>query len=278
MTRVVFFGTPDIAVPFLDALNTASNFDIVGVVTQPDKPVGRKQVLTPSPVKVRAEELGLNVLELKNLKSDRANSKLKTLNPQLFVVFAYGKIIPQSVLDLAPTLNVHPSLLPKYRGPSPMQSAILNGETETGISIMLLDAGMDSGPILSQEKLKLTDYETAETLEQRVCDVGPKLLLNAIQGYLDDAIKPVAQDDSQATTCHMLERADAEITLNETLQEIDRKIRAFTPWPGTYFEHDEKRVKILKARLDESGLNLLEVQPAGKKPMSIDQFINGYLS
>ncbi|MFH1142705.1 MAG: methionyl-tRNA formyltransferase, partial [Candidatus Uhrbacteria bacterium] len=158
MTSVVFFGTPDFSIPFLDALHSASNFDIVGVVTQPDKPVGRKQVLTPSPVKVRALELELPVLELKNLKSDRANSKLKTLNPaepglatpgsQLFVVVAYGKIIPASILELAPAINVHPSLLPKYRGPSPMQSAILNGDAKTGISIMLLNQGMDSGPIL----------------------------------------------------------------------------------------------------------------------------------
>jgi len=284
MKSVIFFGTPNLAVPFLDALQSASNFDIVGVVTQPDKPVGRKQILRPSPVKVRAQELGLPVLELKNLKSDRANSKLKTLNSQLFVVVAYGKIIPESILELAPAFNVHPSLLPKYRGPSPMQSAILNGDSKTGISIMLLDQGMDSGPILVQQEIELLDHETAHTLEQKVSKLGPKLLLDALDQYLAGQIKPKVQDDSKMTICSMLERNDGQITWNESLKEIDQKIRAFDPWPGTYFELEGTdrresviRVKILKARLDQSGLNLLEVQPAGKKPMTIDQFLNGYL-
>jgi len=284
MKSVIFFGTPNLAVPFLDALQSASNFDIVGVVTQPDKPVGRKQILRPSPVKVRAQELGLPVLELKNLKSDRANSKLKTLNSQLFVVVAYGKIIPESILELAPAFNVHPSLLPKYRGPSPMQSAILNGDSKTGISIMLLDQGMDSGPILAQQEIELLDHETAQTLEQKVSKLGPKLLLDALDQYLAGQIKPKVQDDSKMTICSMLERNDGQITWNESLKEIDQKIRAFDPWPGTYFELEGTdrresviRVKILKARLDQSGLNLLEVQPAGKKPMTIDQFLNGYL-
>jgi methionyl-tRNA formyltransferase len=278
MKRVVFFGTPNLALPFLDALHKASNFDLVAVVTQPDKPVGRKQVLTPTPVKVRAQELDLNVLELKNLKSKKANSKLTDLKADLFVVVAYGKIIPGSVLDLAPSINVHPSLLPKYRGPSPMQSAILNGDSLTGISIMLLDEGMDSGPVLAQEEIKLSDHETAVTLENKVCQIGPELLLNTIEGYLADQIKPAVQDNSEAIVCTMLERSDAEITLNETCEEIDRKIRAFDPWPGTYFELDSKRIKIIRARLDQSGLNILEVQPAGKKPMEISSFINGYLS
>ena len=278
MKRVVFFGTPNLALPFLDALHKASNFDLVAVVTQPDKPVGRKQVLTPTPVKVRAQELDLNVLELKNLKSKKANSKLTDLKADLFVVVAYGKIIPGSVLDLAPSINVHPSLLPKYRGPSPMQSAILNGDSLTGISIMLLDEGMDSGPVLAQEEIKLSDHETAVTLENKVCQIGPELLLNTIEGYLADQIKHAVQDNSEAIVCTMLERSDAEITLNETCEEIDRKIRAFDPWPGTYFELDSKRIKIIRARLDQSGLNILEVQPAGKKPMEISSFINGYLS
>ena len=277
MKRIVFFGTPDLALPFLDALHKASNFDLVAVVTQPDKPVGRKQVLTPSPVKVRAEGLGLPVLELKNLKSEKARYKVQGTRPDLFVVIAYGKIIPQSVLDLAPAINVHPSLLPKYRGPSPMQSAILNGESETGISIMLLDQGMDSGPVLAQQEIKLSDHETAVTLEEKVCQVGPELLLNTMDSYLAGQTKPVAQNGSEATVCTMLEKSDAEITLNETCEEMDRKIRAFDPWPGTYFEMDSRRIKIIKALLDETGLNLLEVQPAGKKRMDINSFINGYL-
>ena len=158
-----------------------------------------------------------------------------------------------------------------------MQSAILNGESETGISIMLLDQGMDSGPVLAQQEIKLSDHETAVTLEEKVCQVGPELLLNTMDSYLAGQTKPVAQNGSEATVCTMLEKSDAEITLNETCEEMDRKIRAFDPWPGTYFEMDSRRIKIIKALLDETGLNLLEVQPAGKKRMDINSFINGYL-
>ncbi|MFH1142277.1 MAG: methionyl-tRNA formyltransferase, partial [Candidatus Uhrbacteria bacterium] len=194
-----------------------------------------------------------------------------------------------------PAINVHPSLLPKYRGPSPMQSAILNGDAKTGISIMLLNQGMDSGPILAQQEIALSDQESTQTLEAKVCQLGPKLLLDTIDQFLNNKIKPIPQNEAEATVCTMLERSDAEITWNESLEEIDRKIRAFDPWPGTYFElagnnrrlsaetlvkagKSVIRIKIIKACLDKTGLNLLEVQPAGKKPMSIDQFINGYLS
>ncbi len=283
MKRVVFFGTPELAVPFLDALHAASDFEIVGVITQPDKPVGRKQELTPSPVKLRVDDLGLNLLQPKTLKHEIPTSKIKALEADLFVVVAYGKIIPKNILDLAPAINVHPSLLPKYRGPSPMPAAILNGDPITGISIMLLDEGMDSGPVLAQEEIVLEARETAKTLEQKVMELGPQLLLNTMQRYINEEVEPQPQDESQVSICSMLTRDNGEITWNESLKEIDQKIRALTPWPGTYFNwvgSDARkgviRVKIIKSRLDESGLNLLEVQPAGKKPMSIDQFLNGY--
>ncbi len=341
MTKVVFFGSPELAVPFLDALDMASDFEIVAVVTQPDKPVGRKQKLEPTPVKVRARELGLPILELKNLKSERANSKLKTLNPELFVVVAYGKIIPKEILDIAPTINAHPSMLPKYRGPSPIQSAILAGDSATGISIMILDTEMDHGPVLAQKPITIESTDTARTLEQKIIKVGAPLLVNVAREFIKGNIKPIPQDDRAATYCKILTRDDGRIDWNKAAKTIDQKIRAFDPWPGTYtFVRSDSRpvlrlvlrssaepseggslgeggkgvkgagndtrkgvsklrIKILKARTSNiniklpighlmnhkdrllvatgsSALEILELQPAGKKPMNAQEFLNGY--
>ncbi|MBU0531771.1 MAG: methionyl-tRNA formyltransferase, partial [Candidatus Uhrbacteria bacterium] len=304
MTRVVFFGTPKLAVPFLKALNEAPDFDVVAVVTQPDKPVGRKQELTPTPVKDAALELDLPVLELKTLKHEIPQGKLKDLKPDLFVVFAYGKIIPQVVLDIAPALNVHPSALPAYRGPSPLQSAILNGDKTTAVSIMLLDEEMDHGPILVQKPIALDARETVSSLEGKVINVGAPLLINVAKAYLAGDLEPQEQDHKAATICKIIEREDSRIDWTQTAEQIDQKIRAFENWPGTYSvltktDQTELRLKILEAKpsliilAEEPGtimidvgrllvatgsgaLELIEVQPEGKKKMNAAAFMQGY--
>jgi len=303
MTRVVFFGTPKLAVPFLKALHEAPDFDVVAVVTQPDKPVGRKQELTPTPVKESALELDLPVLELKTLKHEIPQGKLKDLKPDLFVVFAYGKIIPQAVLDIAPALNVHPSALPTYRGPSPLQSAVMNGDKTTAVSIMLLDEEMDHGPILVQKPITLDARETVSSLEDKVIHVGAPLLVNTATAFLAGDIEPQEQDHKAATTCKIIEREDSRIDWSQTAEETDQKIRAFENWPGTYSvilksDESEMRLKVLEAKpsliilaeapgtividvgrllvaTGSGALELLEVQPEGKKPMSAEAFMQG---
>lgn len=298
MKRVVFFGTPDFAIPFLDALHAASDFDVVGVVTQADKPVGRKKEMKPSAVKVRAEELGLPVLILKTLRHPIPQNKLLDLKADLFVVVAYGRMIPDEVLKFGPFINVHPSLLPLHRGPSPMQAAILNGDDKTGVSIMLLDGEMDHGPILAQYEIPLNGTETYTKLESEVHAIGPELLVRSLQDFVAGRIDPIKQEHSTASYCHMIERKDGRIDWNATADEIDRVHRAFEAWPGVFTELAGKRVKLLEFETTEldslepgqiklendtllvgTGSNPIQItklQPAGKKPMTASEFANGY--
>jgi len=294
-TKIIFLGTPDLAVPFLEALTNEPDFEIQAVITQPDRPVGRKQILTPSPVKELALKKGIPVhqpetLRQKELPSLPALPKPSEggspipfpLDTNIAVVVAYGIIIPQTVLNL-PRLgfvNVHPSLLPKYRGPTPIQSAIANGDKATGISIMLLDKGMDTGPLLAQEKIILAADETQVSLTEKIKQLGPALLIETIKKYVAGEIKPQPQDDSQAVICKMLSRDSGKIDWSEPAKKIEQKIRAYFPWPGTWTEFDHKgkniRVKILKAKLNNDQLEILEVQPEGGSIMSYEAFERGY--
>ena len=289
-TKIVFLGTPDLAVPFLEALINESDFEIQAVITQPDRPVGRKQILTPSPVKEFALSKKLPIFEPENLrgvKGAEGDERVKGIffplsSADIAVVVAYGIIIPQTVLDLPwlGFLNVHPSLLPKYRGPSPIQSAIANGDEETGISIMLLNKGMDTGPILAQEKIILVADETQFSLTEKIKQLGPALLVETIKKYVAGEIKPQPQDDSQAVICKMLSRDSGKIDWSESVEKIDQKIRAYFPWPGSWTEilHNGKtlRLKILKSKLQNNVLTLLEVQPEGRAPMAYEEFVKGY--
>jgi len=300
--KIIFFGTPDLSVPFLEALTNEPDFEVVAVVTQPDRPVGRKHELTASPVKKMAMVKRLTIFQPENLRTLVQSSPStpdgvvllpggglrpagllgEGVDTDLFVVVAYGLIIPQKVLDMPKLgcLNVHPSLLPKYRGPSPIQSAIANGDAETGLSIMLLDKGMDTGPVLAQEKLPLAADETQVSLIEKIKQTGPALLVETIKKYAAGEISPAAQDDSQATVTKLLTRESGKIDWSEPAEKIDQKIRAYFPWPGcwTEFLHNGKmiRVKILKAVLKNGRLEILEVQPEGGAVMLYKAFVRGY--
>ncbi|MFH1089576.1 MAG: methionyl-tRNA formyltransferase [Candidatus Uhrbacteria bacterium] len=282
--KIIFLGTPDLAVPFLEALTNEPDFEVQAVITQPDRPVGRKQILTPSPVKELALAKGITVFQPENLKKDSITPPLhdSITSADIAIVVAYGIIIPQTVLNL-PRLgfvNVHPSLLPKYRGPTPIQSAIANGDKETGVSIMLLDKGMDTGPLLTQEKIILATDETQVSLTEKIKQLGPALLIETIKKYVAGEIEPRPQDDSQAVVCKMLSRDSGKIDWSEPAERIEQKIRAYFPWPGTWteFAHNGKniRVKILEAKLNNGSLEVLEVQPEGGAVMPYEAFMRGY--
>lgn len=248
-TKIIFMGTPQFAVPFLSALIDNDDFEVVAILTQPDKPIGRKQTITPPPVKLLALKNKLTVLQPENLKNDRnAEEKLKALNADLFVVVAYGQIIPQRILDIPPlgNINVHPSLLPKYRGASPIQNAILEREKTTGVTIMLMDEKMDHGPILAQQELVLDGTETSEDLHDKTSgEFGTKLLINTISDLVAGKTTPQEQDHKKATYCKQVTKAEAQINWNDSAEVISAKIRGFYSWPIAWTTFKNKRIKIL---------------------------------
>lgn len=267
MTKIVFFGTSSFAVPALRTLASDPRFSIVEVITQPDRPVGRHAEMTPTPVKQAALELDLPVHEaLSGTPFDAA------------VVASYGKIIKQVVLDLAPHrfLNIHASLLPKYRGASPIREAIKNGDTETGVTIMEMDAGMDHGPILSVHKEPILKDDDTPALTERLAMLGAAVIGDVLAGVIDGTIKPVPQDETQATYVKLLKREDGKVDLDTmSPEQIERLIRANRPWPGTYLEKNGKRLKILEAHLDNGTLVFDTVQPEGKTAQSWAAFLRG---
>lgn len=248
--RLLFFGTPDFSVPSLQKLH-ADAWDIIGVVTQPDKPVGRKQIMTPSPVKITAKELGLAVFELESLKTEEAKKLITDLQPDVIVVVAYGNIIPPWLLSLPQfgCINIHPSLLPKYRGATPLQAPILNGDVETGVTVMLMDEELDHGPILANVQFPMTNDQTGATLSKVLSEVGAELLAKTLPGYLEGTIVAREQDHVQATFTKILTRDDGRIDWKKPAIEIERMVRAYNPWPGTWTMHGEKRLKIITARI-----------------------------
>ncbi|PIR78151.1 MAG: methionyl-tRNA formyltransferase [Candidatus Magasanikbacteria bacterium CG10_big_fil_rev_8_21_14_0_10_36_16] len=293
--KIVFFGTHSFASVILQSLINDKRFEIEKVITQPDKPVGRKQILQKSPVKILAEEHGLEIEQPENLK----NYELKTLNSELFIVAQYGLLIPESILNIPKfgTINTHTSLLPKYRGASPIQSAIFNGDTKTGVTIMLMDKGMDSGPILSQKTVKVLPDETYIELDAKMAQIASQLLLDTIPKYIDGEIKPQIQDEAEVTFCKKLDRDDGKIDWKKSTTEIYNQYRAFTPWPGVWTTWNNKRLKFLAIKptdkkieagqvqiendtiyigTAQSSLEILELQLEGKPAISSKVFINGY--
>lgn len=305
--RVIFMGTPYFAVSSLETLINSSDFKLIAVVTALDKPVGRKQELTPSPVKALAQKNNILILQPEKVKNEEFAEQIKDLRPDLIVVTAYGKIIPKYILDIPRygCVNVHASLLPKYRGPAPIQAAILEGEKTTGITIMLMDEKMDTGPIISQREIEIDSKDSLETLQDKLAVLGASLLFETLPRYINGELKPRPQDDSLATYCQMITRDDGKLFWDKTSEEIERQIRAFTPWPGAFtFYHIQpnKRLKIIKAEISnyvaenndweygkivfDSGklliktgnrwLSILELQLEGGRPISPQEFINGY--
>jgi len=313
--RVLFFGTPEFGIPSLNRLIRSEYYDIVAVVCGPDKPVGREQKITPPPVKVEAQKHKILILQPENIKDPEFFKKIEQLKPDLIITAAYRKILPKEILDIPRwgALNIHPSLLPKYRGPSPIQYAILNGDKETGISIMLMTEKMDEGPILSQKAIQIEKNETAETLHEKLSLLGSEVLMWTLERWITLKLMPEEisgffypqeQDHSKATYTKIITKEDGKIIWDNSAEEIERKTRAFNPWPSAYstiiIKDQELRLKIFKTKVikentekelgevfltknDEfavqTGNNCLiveELQPAGKNKMSAKEFLNGY--
>ena len=247
--RVVFMGTPAYVLPVLEAL-LSPGFQVVGVYTQPDRPSGRGRVSEPSPVKSFALKHGIRVFQPSSLRRSEVQAELASLSPDVIVVAAYGKILPPEVLNIPPygCVNVHPSLLPQYRGPSPVATAILEGAAHTGTTIMLLDEGMDTGPILAARQVPIDSGATAEILTPVLLGVGADLLSEVLPLWVKGEVTPQPQGDSSATVTRKLEKSDGEVNWSLSAEEIERRLRAFTPWPGLFTYWQGKLLKILSAR------------------------------
>ncbi|MCL7452505.1 MAG: methionyl-tRNA formyltransferase [Anaerolineae bacterium] len=299
MARVIFMGTPEFAVPTLQALD--NHHQVVGVVTQPDRPAGRGRKLTASPVKELALSRGLEVYQPRKLIDPAAAQRLADWQPEVIVVAAFGQLLPPSVLELPPhgCLNIHGSLLPRYRGAAPISAAILAGDETTGVTLMLMDEGMDTGPILAQAEQAIGPSDTTASLTQELAGLGAQLLTSTLPAWLAGRITPQPQDDSQATYCRMLRKEDGRLDWTRSARHLDRQVRACDPWPGAYTRWQGQRLKVLRVypRPDWSGpgspgqvleldpgvgvvtgqgaLELLEVQLAGRKPTDIEPFSHG---
>ncbi|MBU1032373.1 MAG: methionyl-tRNA formyltransferase [Patescibacteria group bacterium] len=297
MFKIIFLGTPDFAVPSLQALINDERFEVVSVITQPDKPVGRHSELVSPPVKICAEKHGIPVHQPEKLKSDTG---YRIPEADCFVVVAFGKILPQWFLDIPKhgVVNVHGSVLPRWRGASPIQAAIAAGDKKTGVTIMKMDALLDHGPILATKEIEIQDHDTGGTLRDKLSELGADTLPNALADFLNGRIEPVEQNHDLATTCKTLKRKEGKIDWNKSAEEIERLVRAYDPWPGTWFEFDGKRLKILRARVcanqnlkpgqrflqnqmpcvacaNDSALGLVTVQPEGRPKMSGSDFLRG---
>ncbi|HEY4692342.1 MAG TPA: methionyl-tRNA formyltransferase [Bellilinea sp.] len=295
--RTVFMGSPEFARSILKGL--IGEYNLVGVVTQPDRPAGRGKVLTPPPVKVLAQEAGLAVMQPERLRRPEAFDQLAAWQPELIVVAAFGQILRQNVLDLSKwgCINVHASLLPRWRGAAPIQTAILHGDSHTGVTIMKMDAGIDTGGILAQRSIAIDPLDNAASLTLKLADIGATLLLETLPGYLAGAIQPAAQDESLATYAPMIKKEDGLLDFSQPAELLHHKVRAYNPWPGTSFVWDGQTLKVLRSSVSDSdkiqagqrgiihgmpavgttqgALILEEIQPAGKKPMPGKVFLNG---
>ncbi|MBI4762164.1 MAG: methionyl-tRNA formyltransferase [Chloroflexota bacterium] len=298
MTRIVFMGSPDFALPTLRAL--ASAYNVVGVVTQPDRAAGRGRELKPPPVKVLALELNLPVIQPEKLRAPEAMSQLREWNPDLIIVAAFGQILKPDVLNLPRfgCINVHASLLPRWRGAAPIQAAILAGDEETGVTIMKMDAGLDTGPILAKRAIRLKPDDTAGSVFQALSTLGADLLLDILPDYLAGKLTPTPQPAEGVTYAPMLKKEDGRLDFTRPAAELERKVRAFNPWPGAWFEWNGSPLKVMRGRIVSVGkglasgtrltvegrpavmcadaaLVLEEVQPAGKKVMDGKSFLAG---
>ena len=301
-TRVVFMGTPEFSVPTLAMLadRLADSLQVVGVFTQPDKPAGRGQRLTASAVKQWAEQRGVPVLQPRTLRDAAIQAQLAEMKPDVIVVAAFGLLLPKPVLDLPPRgcLNVHASLLPKYRGAAPIPAAILNGEQETGVTLMVMDEGLDTGPALASAAIPILPDDTTDTLTTRLAELGAHLLAETLPHWLAGEVAPRPQDHSRATLAPKLDKADGRLDWSRPAVELDRRVRAFFPWPGTYTAWNGKFLRILAVQTagylseqapgqvvkDAKGigvvtgdrvLRLVTVQLEGKRAMRAEDFARG---
>ena len=253
--NIIFMGTPEFGAIILEGL-CQSEYKPILVITAPDKPVGREQILTPPPVKILAEKYKIPILQPEKIQDVIA--EIRATSPGLVAVAAYGQILPKEILEIPKfgCLNVHPSLLPRWRGASPIQYTILNGDKKTGVTIMLMDEKMDHGPILSQRVIKIGENETAASLHNKLANLGGHLLLETIPKWQRGLIKPIPQDESKVTYTKILTKENGKINWKKTAEVLEREIRAFSIWPGSYTFWEKKgksiRIKILKARVLKS--------------------------
>ena len=298
-------GTPAPVVPVLHRLHSMPEVELVAALTPPDRPRGRGRQPEPPPVKEAARQLGIPVLQPPNLRGDSIQSQLAELAPEVIVVAAYGRLLPPTVLDLPPRgcLNIHPSLLPRHRGPSPVATAILEGDAATGVSLMLLDEGMDTGPVIARSEVPLDGTETSGELTNRLFDLGGQLLETHLGAWVSGELEEEAQDHGLATVTRKLERADGLIDWNLPAEQLARKCRAFSPWPGLYTEWEGRTLKVLEASavpyLDPARappgrvvaslppgelnvttggglLTLKRVQLEGRRAVTAEEFVRGY--
>ncbi len=300
MTRVIYMGTPDFAVGPLKALAEDSSYEVVLTVTRPDAPVGRKQILTPSPVKETAMEYGISVFQPVNFKTGENIEYLRRFGADVMVVAAYGNILPEAVLDMVPfgCINIHASLLPKYRGAAPIQWAIINGEEKTGVTIMKMDKGVDTGDIISQREYVIRPDETGASLFDRLSVTGTELLMDTLPDIVSGKAGFIKQDETLASKVGMIKKSDALLDFSMTASELERRVRGFYGWPVAYTYLRGKSVKLHEAKVSESdfsgesgkvfisdgrvfvccgkgSLEILRLQPEGKKPLSASDCLNG---
>jgi methionyl-tRNA formyltransferase len=304
--RIIFMGTPDFAVPPLQALIESAGektWEVVAVVTQPDRPKGRGKKLTSPPVKVAAEEAGIMVLQPPTLRTEEAVAQLAAFQPDIIIVAAFGQILRQNVLDMPPhgCLNIHASLLPRWRGATPITAAIRAGDAETGITLMKMDVGLDTGDMIAQRTLPIQPTHTGGTLTTELAELGATLLVDTLPDWLAGKITPQRQDNDLATLAPSLKKQEGAIDWTQSATEIERQMRAFHPWPGTFTEGPRGQLKIISVELapkvpspvgsdpgtifkhqrqvyvttGEGVLQLITVQPAGKKPMDAAALLNG---
>ncbi len=295
-------GSPDFALPTLRAL--AEHYEVIGVVTQPDRPSGRGRELKSPPVKTLAMDLGLSFIQPEKLRAPEAMDQLRLWAPDLIVVAAFGQILRPDVLALPPRecVNVHASLLPRWRGAAPIQAAILAGDSETGVTIMQMDKGVDTGAMLSQRTIPVEAEDTTGSLFDKLSHLGADLLIETLPRYLSGELQPQPQDESKATYAPMLKKEEGQLDFTQSAEELARRVRAFNPWPGAFMDFDGALLKVHRAHAEvgnasvgqrlvyrdqpavgagivpggEGGLLILdEVQPAGKKSMSGRAFLAG---
>ncbi|MCH8800698.1 MAG: methionyl-tRNA formyltransferase [Chloroflexi bacterium] len=304
--RLVFMGTPTFAVPVLAGLAGLEGWEVVGVYTPPDRPAGRGRQPQSSPVKNYAQEHGLPVFQPASLRSGEAQAALAALRPDVIIIAAYGKLLPKPVLDLPPMgcLNIHPSLLPRHRGPSPVITAILDGDQVTGVTLMLLDEGMDTGPLIARQTYRLNGTETAAGLTRTLFEIGGKLLIESLPRWRSGELNSMPQEDSLATVTRKFERADGLADWTQTAEELERRARAFTPWPGLFTHWNGSGLKLVDVSVMptasasddadvgvvvETGdpaapaavvtahglLGLKIVQLEGRRPLAVSDFLRG---
>jgi methionyl-tRNA formyltransferase len=295
MIKTIFFGTHTFATVILQALFDDPAIQVSLVITQPDKPVGRKKVMTPPPVKTLAIALGIPVVQPQSLKGFELPDTY-----DIGVTAQYGLLVPKHILE-TPThgiLNVHTSLLPKYRGASPIQSALISGETQTGVTIMNMDVGLDTGPILLQKSLSITPDDTYEILDQKLATIAAPALIEALKAYIAGTLAPTSQDDTKATHCYQFCRDDGRVDWNQSTTTIYNLYRGLTPWPGIWTTIDGKRLKLLDISPSDSSIPagtiaydhdtiyigtsdasvvIRQIQIEGKPVMTASQFVQGYV-